>query len=199
MRNPLFFDSILSEHTEAIALLTAVNECEDGVGAKIYDFLKRVKQRRLDEIARKNAAEAEAAAIALAKRRRKSGGRTKSGRFKVAPRIEHGCDYGNEAIILAEKENIRLIWRYGHAFWANALTGYAYTPGNLSIQILSSGRRPSDVRLTDNHRNAGDPDTRLTKRLIQKFAEKINEVFQCDVANHDLMLKQTIVVGTTRD
>lgn len=174
------------EHTEAIRLLTCINEGDDSVMPAIHTFLKQVKARQ----------EAEALAVSgrqVRQERRKKGGRKNSGAFEIAPRLEGGCDYTSTGLVLARKGSERLVWRSGGKFWADQMTGYTYTPGNL--EVLDARGRIS-AYLTNNHRSPGSPDTRLSRKLIERHAEKIDLFFGVGTAEKVAALKATIVLDS---
>lgn len=195
MMNQAFHDRMLTiqrEHQTALRLLTAINEGDDSVMPEIHTFLKSVKERIAGEAHVRSAK-------AVKAEKRKSIGRKNSGKFEVTPRVENGCDYGATGLVLARKGNTRLIWRSGTKFWADMLTGYTYTPGNLVIHAEDGLRRVADLKLTNNHRNPGDPDTRLSKKLIEKFAERIDAVFGAGTAELVKKLDKTIVIEGTEN
>lgn len=176
------------EHATAIRLLTAINEGEDGVMPEIHAFLKLVKDRCAAEAMTKAGQEAR-------HEKRKSGGRKASGLFEIAPRVEGGTDFGADGLVLARKDNLRLVWRSGSKFWADMMTGYVYTPGELLIMAVPQGRtRPETQNLTDNHRSPNTPDTRLTRKLLERHAAAIDGAFGAGTAAAVAGLKQTIVL-----
>lgn len=179
--------TIQREHREALRLLAALNEGEDGVMPQVHVFLRKVKERQETERVAK--------AVASQKReQRKAGGRKNSDKFEVVPRMEGGVDYGATGLVIARRGNVRLIWRSGHTFWADQLTGSTYTPGDLVVMTSreSSKQRPQVVSLTDNHRNPGTPDTRLSRKLLERYKDKIDAVFGEGAAEQLYPLKQTV-------
>lgn len=176
---------VCGEHKTAIRLLTAIHEGDDSVMPEIHAFLKKVKDRVAQDAHARSAKEA-------SRDKRQKTGRKNSGLFEVAPRLDNGRDYGDTGLILARKGNLRLIWRNGSRFWVNQLEGYTYSPGNLVMSVQNSGK--ADTDLTKNHRNAGDPDTRLTRKLIEKFAEQIDAAFGPGTADAVKKLDKTYVV-----
>lgn len=175
------------EHTTAIRLLTAINEGDDSVMPEIYTFLKTVKARQ----------EAEALATSgkqVRQEKRKKGGRKNSGAFEIAPRYEGGCDYSSSGLVLARNGDLRLVWRSGAKFWADQMTGYTYTPGDLEV-LNAKGR--TSAHITNNHRSPGTKDTRLSKALILRYAEKIDALFGPGTAEKVAPLKATLLLDST--
>lgn len=185
----LHMKAILDEHAHALKLLQAVSEGEDGLQPKVHDFLKKVAERKEREQVTANVK-------ANNQEKRKKTGRMNSGAFEVCPRQEGGSDFGVEGLVLARMGKVRLVWRKGSKTWANQLEGSVYSPGNLTILTEASSRyhRPEIAYLTDNRRESGGPDTRVSRRLIEKFAERIDSVFGPGVAEQVAHLKQTIVI-----
>lgn len=179
---------IREEHREALRLLTALNEGDDSVMPTVHAFLRRVKNRQTTEAVAKSVAE-------VKRDKRKTAGRKNSDKFEVAPRLEGGVDYGATGLVLARRGNLRLVWRSGARFWADSLTGYTYTPGELVFMVMPEGaRRPQTFQLTDNHRKPGTPDTRLSKKLLERYADKIDERLGSGVAAQVAGLTQTVVL-----
>lgn len=180
--------AVMAEHAKAVQLLQAVSDGEEDVLPKIYAFLKSVAARKTAEQVRANVKSNNL-------EKRKKGGRKNSGAFEVCPRLESGADFGSTGLVLARKGNVRLIWRSGHKYWANMLEGSVYAPGNLVIMTSAEGhRRPGVESLTQNHRNAHEEGTRLSRALIEKFATRIDEVFGQGAAERVGALKETLVV-----
>jgi hypothetical protein len=178
---------IREEHKEALRLLTALNEGDDSVMPAVHAFLKRVKDRQEAEAVARSAAE-------VKREKRKTAGRKNSDKFEVATRVEGGVDYGATGLVLARRGNLRLVWRSGAKFWADQLTGSTYTPGELVIMEMPEGaRRPRTYQLTDNHRKPGTPDTRLSKKLLERYADRIDERFGAGAAVQIASLTQTVV------
>lgn len=179
--------TVLSEHKQALALLKRVHEGDDNVHVDIHSFLQQVKSRQEDRKVKQNQAESR-------REKRRTSGRRNSGAFEILPRVHDGADYGAEAIVLARKGDVRLVWRYGSKFWANQLEPSVYTPGDLKIHGEPGGRLGR--YLTHNHREPNTPDCRLNKALIERYAMQIDEVFGPGAAEKIKALKQTVLFET---
>ncbi|GBG14378.1 uncharacterized protein NMK_1977 [Novimethylophilus kurashikiensis] len=177
-----------SKFETAVDLLTRVNEGDDSAVPEIHKFLSNLREREEILAIEHNKAE-------TARDKRKNGGRKNSGLFEVAPRYENGTDFSAEGIVLARKGALRLIWRYGSKFWASQLEPSVYTPGELEVHGENPEQRHRNHRdLTNNHREPGTKDTRLTKALILRYAEQIDAVFGAGTAIQVAELKKTVLV-----
>lgn len=181
-------NTVLSEHKQAIALLKRVHEGDDAVHLDIHAFLQQVKHRQEDRKVQQNQAEQR-------REKRRTAGRKNSGAFDLLPRYRDGADYGSEAIVLARKGDVHLVWRYGSKFWASQLEPSVYTPGELAIHG-EAGRRLGR-KLTNNHRAPNSPDCRLNKALIERYASQIDAVFGQGAAEKIKSLKQTVLFEDT--
>lgn len=176
--------AIQREHKTAIGLLKALNEGDDSVLPQVHTFLKSVAAREAAEVQARSSK-------AVKQEKRRTSGRKNSGNFEIAPREEGGVDYGNTGLVLARKGDIRLVWRTGHKFWADMMQGFVYTPGDL---VVMNAKGRADAHLTDNHRSPGTKDTRLTRKLIERHADKIDALFGAGAAARIAALTATVLL-----
>ncbi len=98
---------------------------------------------------------------------------------EIAPRHEHGVDYGRDGTVLARFGDLRLVWRGGGKYWSG-LQGNRYAPAAL---VVLEGR-------TTKHRiHEGG---RLSKKLIAQMHvwNKLEKAFGFHIAGH-------IAIGST--
>ena len=183
---------------EAIALLRRIDAGEEQAYAEVAPFLKR-----LDEQNEKTRAALDREERDRDKRERdreaaKKRSRLGSGKFEIAKRQEHGCDYGAEGIVLLRNKTHRLVWRNGAKYWSGVGMPAAYAPADLMI-MEPSGHGTSTVHLTDNHAKAirgqdYSATRRLSAKVVLMFRKQIDETFGKGSAERAAKLEGTVVV-----
>jgi hypothetical protein len=90
----------------------------------------------------------------------------------IRPRIEGGCDWGAERIVLVRKGDKELFWRKACKSWASLLDGYRHDPA--ALMLCDHSNLTSGVPKEKTLHNTGG---RLSKRLIMDHAEEIDKFF----------------------
>lgn len=180
----------LRQHREMLALLRRLDAGDETAYKEIEPLLKSFDAA--DRAASKARDEKEARI-----EKRRTSGRLHSGAFEVIPRSHQGCDWGSPSVVLLKKGTLILMWNYGSKFWASQMEPSVYTPGNL--HIIDTGPRADRrdrIRITDNHRDPGGPDCRLSKALILRYAKQIDDHFGAGAAEKVATagLKKTITL-----
>lgn len=174
----------LQDARAGIALLRRIEAGDETAFREIEPLLKRLDDRD----AKHRTAEQEKLERSA---RRRQGDRKLSGRFKIAPSNDGGIAHSASGIILIEKGGTWLVWRSGGNYWSGRQQHYG--AAELEIRwpsVNSQNRMPG--RLTDNF-NSGVP-CKLSKALVLKYTDRIDEVFGAGAAAQAAELKGTVIL-----
>lgn len=102
----------------------------------------------------------------------------------VRPRRENGSDWDSQRIVLCKYGTKELWWWTSRKSWQDRLVGYQYEPGELVTADVSR------AHLFNTVHNGG----RLSKKLLETYAAKIDEFFGVPGLTNKLSPKTTLVV-----
>lgn len=173
---------------DAVAILRRIVEADDQNA--------REEARRFIERLDREEARSKAQADAKQARRehRRTVGRENSAAFEIVPQTENGVHHAAIGIVLAKRGDIRLVWRRSGRYWSGRQQHYA--PPELQV-LLPDAQLPVSLTYHSNNRTIGK-GPRLSRALILRYAEKIDETFGQGTAAKVADLKATVICETDK-
>ncbi len=174
---------------KSIELLRRVNSGDETVLKEIEEFLRQhdeLEQRHKDAIQKK----------VIRIQKAKTTGRLNSGAFEVAHAVEAGVDHGAKGVVLAKNDQYRLVWRGGSEYWSG-IGSFRYAPAELEILRYPDKnnhlQERTPIKITDNFlKSKQERETRLSKKLILKYKQQIDQYFGEGTAEKVSSLKATV-------